>query len=127
MFILIFWFLTLYSIVDSGKSPQTFWFKVVSVARCVVLVVAGVYLSLMVRIQLNILAGYIYQHQLGVQQVNNNIKNGIISHLVQEAYLSICNNFVTSGNEIFLMTYFNLKTRFFDNPLRMHLCLKCVK
>jgi len=83
----------------SNKEKIEMWeeLKVVSVSRCVVLVVAGVYLSLMVRIQLNILAGYIYKHQMGVQQVNNNIKNGIVSHLVQEAYLSICNNFVSSG------------------------------
>ena len=87
----------------SNKEKIEMWeeLKVVSVSRCVVLVVAGVYLSLMVRIQLNILAGYIYKHQMGVQQVNNNIKNGIVSHLVQEAYLSICNNFVSSGRKIF--------------------------
>ena len=68
--------------------------KVISVSRCVLVVVGGVYLSIMVRIQLNILAGYLF-HQESVS--NNNIKLGTFSKELQEKFLSICNHFVTEG------------------------------
>lgn len=68
--------------------------KSVSVTRCVVLVVGGVYLAVMVRIQLNILAGYLFNNE---PMANNNIKMGSVSREVQEKFLSICNNFVSLG------------------------------
>ena len=68
--------------------------KVISVSRCVLMVVGGVYLSIMVRIQLNILAGYLF-HQESVS--NNNLKLGTFSKELQEKFLSICNYFVTEG------------------------------
>ena len=43
-----------------------FWteLKVIAVSRCVVLVLSGVYLCIMLRVQLNILAGYLYDQQI---------------------------------------------------------------
>ena len=71
--------------------------KVISVSRCVLMVVGGVYLSIMVRIQLNILAGYLFHQESGS---NNNFKMGTISKELQEKFLSICNHFVTEGKEV---------------------------
>ena len=66
--------------------------------RCLVLVIGGVYLCVMLRIQLNILAGFLYHHQENVSlQPNNNIKYGTISQQIQEKFLSINNHFVQHG------------------------------
>ena len=97
-----------------------FWteLKVISVSRCVVLVLSGVYLCIMLRVQLNILAGYLFDQQisstagissfviteqvdlmtsLGTPQLNNNNKLQKLSTELQEKFLSICNNFVSEG------------------------------
>ena len=68
-------------------------------SRCLVLVVGGVYLCVMLRVQLNILAGYLHHQETAAAsaQHNNNIKSGSISHQMQELFLSVCNNFVTQG------------------------------
>jgi len=68
--------------------------KIISVSRCLVLVVAGVYLALVLRVQLNILAGYLYQQEA---TNNNNIKMVIMTREIQEKFLSISNNFVNTG------------------------------
>ena len=67
--------------------------------RCLVVVVGGVYLCVMLRVQLNILAGYLHHQETAAAsaQHNNNIKSGSISHQMQELFLSVCNNFVTQG------------------------------
>ena len=66
--------------------------------RCLVLVIGGVYLCVMLRIQLNILAGFLYHHQENASlQPNNNIKYGTISQQIQEKFLSINNHFVQHG------------------------------
>ena len=84
----------------STEEKMTHWtqLKVISVSRCLVLVIGGVYLSVMLRVQLNILAGYLYQQQQQQSNHNNNIKNGSLSKDVQENFVSICHNFVSSGN-----------------------------
>ena len=74
----------------------------------------------MLRVQLNILAGYLYDQQisstagksnimisqnmvistvltLGTPQLNNNTKLQKLSTEMQEKFLSICNNFVSEG------------------------------
>ena len=73
----------------------------------------------MLRVQLNILAGYLYDQQLsstagissfilitehgdlmtvlGTPQLNNNNKLQKLSTELQEKFLSICNNFVSEG------------------------------
>ena len=62
------------------------------------LVIGGVYLCVMLRIQLNILAGFLYHHQENASlQPNNNIKYGTISQQIQENFLSINNHFVQHG------------------------------
>ena len=61
-----------------------------------VLVIGGVYLCVMLRIQLNILAGFLFHHQDN-RQPNNNIKYGMISQQIQEKFLSINNHFVQQG------------------------------
>jgi len=92
------------------QKPQTedkvqFWteLKVISVSRCVVLVLSGVYLCVMLRVQLNILAGYLYDQQIsctaGTPHLNNNTKLHKLSTELQENFLSICNNFVSEGVE----------------------------
>ena len=110
------------------QNPKTedkiqFWteLKVISVSRCVVLVLSGVYLCVMLRVQLNILAGYLYDQQisstagslsvmyimyeltvtvlLGTPHLNNNTKLDKLSTEIQEKFLSICNNFVSEGVE----------------------------
>ena len=69
-----------------------------TVIRCLVLVMGGVYLGVMLRVQLNILAGYLYhQEDSAAQQPNNNIKFGKISQQIQEKFLSINNHFVQHG------------------------------
>ena len=63
-----------------------------------VLVIGGVYLCVMLRVQLNILAGFLYHHQEAASlQPNNNIKYGKISQQMQEKFLSINNHFVQQG------------------------------
>ena len=63
----------------------------------------GVYLCVMLRVQLNILAGYLHHQETAASaQHNNNIKSDSISHQMQELFLSVCNNFVTQG------TYYKL-------------------
>ena len=63
-----------------------------------VLVIGGVYLCVMLRVQLNILAGFLYHHQEPASlQPNNNIKYGKISQQMQEKFLSINNHFVQQG------------------------------
>ena len=61
-----------------------FWteLKVISVSRCVVLVLSGVYLCIMLRVQLNILAGYLYDQQISSTAGKSNImisQNMVIS------------------------------------------------
>eukprot|EP00092_Neocalanus_flemingeri_P017610 GFUD01019052.1.p1 GENE.GFUD01019052.1~~GFUD01019052.1.p1 ORF type:complete len:405 (+),score=96.76 GFUD01019052.1:382-1596(+) len=96
------------AILREKPSPEDkieFWneLKIVALSRCVVLVVGGVYLSVMLRTQLNILAGYLYEQEIagGPSLLNNNqdIKNGKISNELQEKFLNICTYFVTEGVE----------------------------
>jgi peroxin-3 len=95
------------TILREKPSPQDkieFWneLKVIAISRCVVLVVGGVYLSVMLRAQLNILAGYLYGQELagGPNIVNNNnldIQKGKFSSELQEKFLNICTYFVSEG------------------------------
>jgi len=74
--------------------------KVIAFARCSALVLGGVYISLMVRIQLNVLAGYLYQQQVfcssGFTATIGEGKTKISSN-IQEKYLEICTRFVSKG------------------------------
>jgi len=95
------------AILREKPSPEDkleFWneLKIIAFSRCVVLVIGGVYLSVMLRIQLNILAGYLYEQEVagGSNLLNNNhkdVKNGRISSTVQEKFLNICTHFVSEG------------------------------
>jgi len=74
--------------------------KVIAFARASALVIGGVYISLMVRIQLNVLAGYLYQQQVfSSSGFTATIGEGKtkISSLIQEKYLEICTRFVSKG------------------------------
>jgi len=92
-------------ILRGKPSPEDkieFWneLKVIAVSRCVVLVVGGVYLSVMIRAQLNILAGYLYEQEIAGAPnnlVNNNIQKGKFSSVLQEKFLNICTYFVSEG------------------------------
>jgi len=91
-------------ILRTKPSPEDkieFWneLKVIAISRCVVLVVGGVYLSVMLRIQLNILAGYLYEQEIACvpHLVNNNIQKGKFSSELQEKFLNICTYFVSEG------------------------------
>jgi len=91
-------------ILRGKPSPEDkieFWneLKVIAVSRCVVLVVGGVYLSVMIRAQLNILAGYLYEQEVAGSPnlVNNNIQKGKFSSVLQEKFLNICTYFVSDG------------------------------
>jgi len=90
----------------SAQDKIEFWneLKVIAVSRCVVLVVGGVYLSVMLRTQLNILAGYLYEQEIsgGPSLLNNNhtdIQKGKFSSDLQEKFLNICTYFVSEGVE----------------------------
>lgn len=90
----------------SAEDKIEFWneLKVIALSRCVVLVVGGVYLSVMLRTQLNILAGYLYQQEIagGPNLLNNNhvdVQKGKISNDLQEKFLNICTFFVSEGVE----------------------------
>jgi len=95
------------AILREKPSPEDkieFWneLKIIALSRCVVLVIGGVYLSVMLRIQLNILAGYLYEQEIagGPNLLNNNhkdIKKGKISSILQEKFLNICTYFVSEG------------------------------
>jgi len=94
------------AILREKPSPEDkieFWteLKVIAFSRCVVLVVGGVYLSVMLRTQLNVLAGYLYEQEIaGGPHLNNNqvcVKTGKISSELQEKYLNICTHFVSEG------------------------------
>jgi len=97
------------AILRQKPSPEDkieFWneLKVIAFSRCIVLVIGGVYLSAILRIQLNILAGYLYEQEIaaGSLMLNNNtadIKKGKISSNLQEKFLNICTYFVTEGVE----------------------------
>jgi len=74
--------------------------KVIAFARSSALVIGGVYISLVVRIQLNILAGYLYQQQMSTPNtLSSTILEGKakISSLIQEKYLEICTQFISKG------------------------------
>jgi len=76
--------------------------KVISFSRCFVLVIGGVYLSVMIRVQLNILAGYLYVQEIAgqPQSLNNNRElKPKICVAIQEKYLNICTQFVSEGVE----------------------------
>jgi len=76
--------------------------KVISFSRCFFLVVGGVFLSVMIRVQLNILAGYLYVQEIDgqPQSLNNNREHKPnISVTVQEKFLNICTYFVSEGVE----------------------------
>merc|ERR1719150_3489382 len=89
----------------SSEDKIQFWneLKVISVSRCVILVLSGVYLCVMLRVQLNILAGYLYDQQTsstaGTPHTNNNTQLDKLNSEIQEKFLSICNNFVCEGLE----------------------------
>jgi len=54
----------------------------------------------MIRAQLNILAGYLYEQEIAGAPnnlVNNNIQKGKFSSLLQEKFLNICTYFVSEG------------------------------
>jgi len=97
------------AILREKPSPEDkieFWneLKVIAISRCLVLVVGGVYLSVMLRTQLNILAGYLYEQEIsgGPNLLNNNqvdVKKGKISSELQEKFLNICTYFVSEGVE----------------------------
>jgi len=78
--------------------------KVLAFTRCSVLVVSGVYIAIMLRTQLNILAGYLYQQQVDhggepVATDNNNTgdKHKTFTIKLQQTYLDVCTHFVSSG------------------------------
>ena len=74
-----------------------------------VLVIGGVYLCVMLRVQLNILAGFLYHHQDAASlQPNNNIKYGKISQQMQEKFMSINSHFVQQGRYQISSCEFNL-------------------
>jgi len=76
--------------------------KVIGFSRCFVLIVGGVYLAVMIRVQLNILAGYLYVQEIAgqPQALNNNREvKPKISVMMQEKFLNICTNFVSEGIE----------------------------
>lgn len=64
--------------------------------RCSLLVVAGTLLNVILRVQLNIVAGYVYQQTVVKVQQNNNKKFQLNGHL-QEKYLSLGQKFVKKG------------------------------
>jgi len=68
--------------------------KAVSFSRCLVNIIGGVYLCIMVRVQLNMLAGHLYLLELSNQ--SSNIR---ISSKVQEKFLNICTTYSTQGVE----------------------------
>jgi len=78
-----------------------FWeeLKVIAVSRCLVLVLGGVFISVMLRIQLNVLAGHLYDQQLSGQarSLNNNADKSAISTKVQEKFLNSSTHFVSEG------------------------------
>jgi len=77
--------------------------KVIAFSRCAAVVIGGVYISIMVRMQLNILAGYLYKQQLTTLQNpttsenNNDVSKQKISSKLQEKYLDVCTQFVSEG------------------------------
>lgn len=72
--------------------------KVIAFARSSALVIGGVYISLMVRIQLNVLAGYLYQQQMSAPTSSTMVEGKTkISSIIQEKYLEICTQFVSKG------------------------------
>lgn len=76
--------------------------KVISFSRCFVLILGGVYLAVMTRVQLNILAGYLYVQEIAgqPQALNNNRElKPKISVNLQEKFLNICTHFVSEGIE----------------------------
>jgi len=79
-----------------------FWqeLKVISISRCLVLVVGGVYMSVILRVQLNILAGNLFERELSrgvfIPPTPNQGMNQI-SIKVQEKFLNICSHFVADG------------------------------
>ncbi len=76
------------------KADLDLWnrLKVLSFAQCITLSFGGAILNLILKIQLNILAGYSYQNT-----VNNNAAHheAQFNAKVQEKYLSLCQLFVT--------------------------------
>jgi len=66
--------------------------KVVSISRCLVTIIASVYLAMMIRVQLNILAGQLYIIELSSQP--SSLK---ITSRVQEKFLDICTVYSSRG------------------------------
>ena len=60
--------------------------------------------AVMLRIQLNILAGYLYEQEIACvpHLVNNNIQKGKFSSELQEKFLNICTYFVSEGTAYWL-------------------------
>lgn len=94
--------------VLKSKPPPTeklqLWeeLKVISFSRCFVLILGGVYLAVMIRVQLNILAGYLYVQEIAGQPPalnNNRDQKPKISVTLQEKFLNICTLFVSEGIE----------------------------
>lgn len=75
--------------------------KVVAVARNVALVLGGVYLAIFVRLELNLLAGYLFTDRLATSPLLNNNSDPSsetrISAAVQEKYLASCSHFASQG------------------------------
>jgi len=88
--------------------------KVVAFARCAGLILSGVYISILLRTQLNILAGYLYRHQMDAlnnlhQNYNNNSANKKnISSKLQEKYLDISTRFISEGIQRLLSDLSNI-------------------
>ena len=59
----------------------------------------------MIRAQLNILAGYLYEQEVAGSPnlVNNNIQKGKFSSVLQEKFLNICTYFVSDGRFLTLI------------------------
>lgn len=79
-----------------------FWeeLKVIAFSRCLVLVLGGVFISVMLRVQLNVLAGHLYDQQLSGQASplnNNKADKPVISTKVQEKFLNSCTHFLSEG------------------------------
>ena len=68
--------------------------KVLAFARCASFIFSGVCLALLLRTQLSIIAGYLYQETTKKKDGNGNLKN-VPSQKVQEAYISTCENFTS--------------------------------
>jgi len=65
--------------------------KVVTISRCLAVVVGGAHLATMLRTQLNLLAGVLYE-----QEVRRGA-GGRMAPALQEAFLASCHHLVTSG------------------------------